>query len=153
MLDFSFGEILVVAIIAIIFLGPDKLPQTLIDIAKFFKSIKKTINEAKDSIDKEMQISELKKEVLSYKEKFDARTSEIKNSIGDTSKILEKQKTLIENDLQNLEANLDAKKIDEAKQGPIKRKINTIESSNKKNLKKKVPIDEFESSESSDIRI
>lgn len=152
MLDFSFGEILVVAIIAIIFLGPDKLPQTLIDIAKFFKSVKKTINDAKDSIGKEIQINELKKEVLSYKEKFNESTSEIKNSIGNTYKILENEKTSLENNLRNIE-NLEDEKNEKKLEGPIKRKINKTKSSNRKNLKKQDSIESNKSSESSDIRI
>lgn len=71
MLDFSFGEILVIAIIAVIFLGPDKLPQTFLNIAKFFKTIKKTINEAKETLDKEININELKQEAIAYKNTFE----------------------------------------------------------------------------------
>ncbi|OQX73864.1 MAG: Sec-independent protein translocase TatB, partial [Campylobacteraceae bacterium 4484_4] len=43
MFGMSFGEILIIAIIAILFLGPDKLPEAMVKIAKFFKSFKKSI--------------------------------------------------------------------------------------------------------------
>ncbi len=67
MFGMGFMEIMVIAIIAIIFLGPDKLPETMVNIAKFFRSMKTTVANAKESIEQEMHISELKKEALSYK--------------------------------------------------------------------------------------
>ncbi|MRJ03022.1 MAG: Sec-independent protein translocase subunit TatB [Epsilonproteobacteria bacterium] len=70
MFGMGFTEILMIAIVAIIFLGPEKLPKFLVDIAKFFKGIKRAINEAKSNIEREVEISELKEEALSYREKF-----------------------------------------------------------------------------------
>ena len=138
MLDFSFGEILVIAIIAIIFLGPDKLPKTLIDIAKFLKNMKKTIGEAKDSIDKEMQISELRKEVLSYKDKFEKSTSEIKNTIKASEVYKEANIAQIFEQDSKQDSNEDKKEGLDSNhtEGPIKRKINKMEGDGKKNLKK-----------------
>lgn len=66
----GFFEIFMVLVIAIIFLGPDKLPQALVDLAKFFKAVKKTLDDAKTSIDKELNLEELKKEALEYKHSF-----------------------------------------------------------------------------------
>ncbi|PAF53285.1 twin arginine-targeting protein translocase TatB [Helicobacter sp. 13S00482-2] len=64
-------EILVILIVAVIFLGPEKLPQAIIDIVKFFKAVKKTLNDAKDTFDKELHMSEIKKEALEYKSNFE----------------------------------------------------------------------------------
>ena len=38
MFGMDMGELLVIAIVAIIFLGPDKLPDAMVIVAKFFKS-------------------------------------------------------------------------------------------------------------------
>ena len=43
MFGMGFTEILIILIIAILFLGPDKLPGTLVDIAKFFRNVKSRI--------------------------------------------------------------------------------------------------------------
>ena len=77
MFGMGFTEILMIAIVAIIFLGPEKLPQFLIDIAKFFKSVKRAINDAKTNLEREVQISELKEEALEYKEKFKSVAEEM----------------------------------------------------------------------------
>jgi len=79
MFGIGFTEILLISIIAILFLGPDKLPQTMVEIAKFIKSVKKTVGEAKSSLEEEMKISDLKEEALSYKKQLDDATSELKN--------------------------------------------------------------------------
>lgn len=60
-------ELLVILIVAIIALGPNKLPQTIIDIVKFFRAVRKTMAEAKESFDKEIELSEIKQEALKYK--------------------------------------------------------------------------------------
>ena len=81
MFGFNIFELMVVLVVAIIFLGPDKLPKLIVDAVKFFKMIKKSINEAKDTLDKELQISELKKEALEYKSQFEQSTQNFTKEI------------------------------------------------------------------------
>ncbi|WP_300972387.1 Sec-independent protein translocase protein TatB, partial [Helicobacter rodentium] len=92
MFGMGFFEILMVAVVAIIFLGPEKLPKALVDAAKFFKAVKKTMDEAKDSIEREVNISKIKEEALAYK-----------NSITQDIQTLSK-------DLELKDINLDIKK-------------------------------------------
>ncbi len=67
MFGMGFFEILVIAAVAIIFLGPEKLPKAMVDVAKFFKAVKKTMDEAKESLDREVNLSKIKEEALAYK--------------------------------------------------------------------------------------
>lgn len=78
MFGIGFTEIVLISIIAILFLGPDKLPGALVDMAKFIKSVKKTVSEAKGSLEEEMKISDLKEEALSYKKQLTDATDELK---------------------------------------------------------------------------
>ncbi len=87
MFGMGFTEILMIAVVAIIFLGPDKLPNAMVKVARFIKSAKNALTEAKSAIDKEMQISQLKEEALNYKSKLEEATNELKgfknfNQIG-----------------------------------------------------------------------
>ena len=79
MFGIGFTELLLISIIAILFLGPDKLPEAMIQIAKFIKSVKKTVDTAKSSLDEEMKIGDLKEEALNYKKQLDSATSELKS--------------------------------------------------------------------------
>ncbi len=82
MFGMSFGEILIVAIIAILFLGPDKLPEAMVKIAKLFRSFKKSIHEVKESIEQEVHLEELKEEAISYKQQLEHATLDLKQQIN-----------------------------------------------------------------------
>lgn len=79
MFGIGFTELLLIAIVAILFLGPDKLPQAMMDIAKFIKGVKKTISDAQSSLEEELKIADLKEEALKYKQQLDDASSELKN--------------------------------------------------------------------------
>jgi len=79
MFGIGFTELLLIAVIAILFLGPDKLPGALVEMAKFIKTIKRTIGDAKSSLEEEMKIADLKEEALNYKKQLDDATNELKN--------------------------------------------------------------------------
>lgn len=128
MFGMGFMEIMIIAIIAIIFLGPEKLPQAMVDIARFFRKIKGTIADTKEELERELQISDLKAEMLSYKSQLDDITNEVKGvTSGDIIKdeIKDFQKSL--NDAQS-----DVKEAAQKAQEPV-REVVTFE-------KKKTPI-------------
>ena len=79
MFGIGFTELLLISIVAILFLGPDKLPQAFVEVAKFIKGVKKTVGDAKSSLEEELNIAELKEEALGYKQKLDEATDELKN--------------------------------------------------------------------------
>lgn len=70
MFGMGFTEILIIAVIAILFLGPDKLPSAMVEVAKFFRNAKKTIGSVKDSLEEEMNVKDIKEEALSYKKEL-----------------------------------------------------------------------------------
>lgn len=87
-------EISVIAIVAIIALGPEKLPSAMVDIAKFFKKLKGGIEDAKSTLDNELKISELKAEAQKYKsqvENFQSSVS-VENILNDPLSSDEKPK-------------------------------------------------------------
>ncbi|HIE34661.1 MAG TPA: Sec-independent protein translocase subunit TatB [Campylobacterales bacterium] len=96
MFGMGFSEILMIAIIAIIFLGPEKLPKFLVDIAKFFKSVKRAVNDAKNSLEEEIKISELKEEALEYKKRIEGVGKEIEDiaHLSDFEDVLEESREI-----------------------------------------------------------
>lgn len=149
MFGFSFGEILVIAIIAVLFLGPDKLPQTFIDIARFIKALKKTINDAKDAIDREVHISEIKQEALEYKKKFEQSTNDITKDISN-NKSLNELSDILNSSLEVPSYNSTSKNDtkDEVNMQDLESKGKEIAS--KVNLKKKEVTNKADSTKQSD---
>ena len=82
MFGMGFTEILVIVVVAILFLGPDKLPSTMIEIAKFFRSMKQTIASVKESVNEELHIEDIKKEAMSYKQELLEAQSKIEQKIN-----------------------------------------------------------------------
>ncbi len=80
MFGMGFTEIMIIAVIAILFLGPDKLPGAMVDIAKFFRSAKNTIGSLKDTLEEEMHVKDIKEEALAYKKELLDTSEKIKNS-------------------------------------------------------------------------
>ena len=112
----SFGEILIIAVIAILFIGPDKLPEAMVKIAKFFRSFKKTINETKETIEQELHLAELKDEAVSYKEKLDSAVSDFKldtdvNIVDDLNESVKE----IENSVTQIASKPKSKKVKKSK--------------------------------------
>lgn len=81
MFGIGFFEILIILVVAVIFLGPDKLPQAIVDFVKFFRALKRSINEAKDTLDKELEISKLASEVEGIKSQFEMQVDSITKDI------------------------------------------------------------------------
>ena len=70
MLDIGFSELLVVVVLAILVLGPDKLPEAMKDLARFIKKMKKMWRDATADITRELEMEEMKEEVKKYKEEI-----------------------------------------------------------------------------------
>ncbi|WRC25300.1 Sec-independent protein translocase protein TatB [Helicobacter pylori] len=100
MFGMGFFEILVVLIVAIIFLGPEKFPQAVVDMVKFFRAVKKTLNDAKDTLNKEINIEEIKKETLEYQKLFENKVESLK---GVKIEELEDAKVTAENEIKSIQ--------------------------------------------------
>jgi len=149
MFGIGFTEILLISIIAILFLGPDKLPETMVQIAKFIKGVKKTVGDAKGALEEEMKISDLKDEALNYKKQLDSATSELRSFKNiDLDDILddepkEKKPThKIEKAKQTTEETVSEPKVEQKndvvtlKKKSRKKKVNTAEAEDQKNENK-----------------
>jgi sec-independent protein translocase protein TatB len=97
MFGMGIGEIFLIAIIAILFLGPEKLPSTMVEIAKFFRSVKSTVNTARATIEEEMKFSEMKQEALNYKKELTDASAELERMASVTE--IGSELNVIKNDI------------------------------------------------------
>lgn len=83
MFGMGFMEILLIAVIAIIALGPDKLPTAMVEVAKFIKKFKSGLDDAKNTLDSELNVSEMKDQA----NKFKAQIEDMKTSVSNETKV------------------------------------------------------------------
>ena len=100
MFGMGFTEILIIAVIAILFLGPDKLPSAMVEVAKFFRNAKNTIGSVKDSLEEEMSIKDIKEEALAYKQELLSAGDKVK-SATDVRKMAAELTSLDDNDWED----------------------------------------------------
>lgn len=129
MFGMGFTEILLIAMVAIIALGPEKLPTTMVQIAKFINKIKTGLADAKSTLDNELNISELKAEAS----KFKTQIEETKTSLAVDSKIDLGLNDIMKDNL-TVDSSTETKKVEEE---PKQEKV-----SFKKEDKFKIKLDE-----------
>lgn len=82
MFGMGFMEIFLIAVVAIIALGPDKLPTAMVEIAKFIGKFKSGVNDAKQTLDSELNLSDMKSELESLKQQLAQTKEDAKKSSG-----------------------------------------------------------------------
>lgn len=136
MFGMGFFEIVVIVIVAIIFLGPDKLPQAIVDVVKFLKVARKTIHDAKQTLDNELHISALQKEASNYHEHFNAQVDSITKDmqLKEIDDLFSEYKALPASVNPQNPAAIDSV-VDSGVAGEIVARGSTPESMSKKNVK------------------
>jgi sec-independent protein translocase protein TatB len=61
MFDIGFSELLVIGIVALIVIGPQRLPQVARTLGHLFGRMQRYVNDVKADISREMELAELKK--------------------------------------------------------------------------------------------
>ena len=63
MLDMGFSEILLFGIVAIVVLGPDKLPQAMRTVGRWYGKARRLMHSVQHDIEKELNLLEMKEQV------------------------------------------------------------------------------------------
>lgn len=113
MFGMGFAEILIIAVIAIIALGPEKLPSAMVDIAKFFKKFKSGIEDAKTTLDNELHLADMKEQAGKFKEQIDGARDltsldNLDKLVGDDIK---DAKETVENEVKEVEKTVKREKV------------------------------------------
>jgi len=135
MFGMGFMEIFLIAIIAIIALGPEKLPNAMVEIAKFMKKFKSGVEDAKSTLDNELNISEMKAEAAKYK----AQIEDAKSTLN----VKENMNLNLENILDKDDSSEKKKQQKEDKSEDIEVKEEQVSFKEPKKKKKKDSSDKF----------
>ena len=61
MFDIGFSEIVVIAVVALVVIGPERLPKTARTLGHLFGRLQRYVNDVKADINREMELDELRK--------------------------------------------------------------------------------------------
>ena len=97
MFDVGFSEIVVIAVVALIVIGPERLPKTARTLGHLFGRLQRYVNEVKADISREMELEELKK-----------LQNEVHSAARDIEQSVSNMKSEVDTGVRNLEADLNA---------------------------------------------
>ena len=97
MFDVGFSEIMVIAVVALVVLGPEKLPKTARTLGHLFGRLQRYVADVKSDINRELQLEELKK-----------MQAEVKSAASDFQSSLNSSAQEVEANVRAVEASLNA---------------------------------------------
>ena len=85
MFDIGFSEIVVIAVVALIVIGPERLPKTARTLGHLFGRLQRYVADVKADINREMQLDELKK----LQQEVRQAANEIETSVNSVARDVE----------------------------------------------------------------
>jgi sec-independent protein translocase protein TatB len=85
MFDVGFSEIVVIAVVALIVIGPERLPKTARTLGHLFGRLQRYVADVKADINREMQLEELRK----LQSEVQTAATEIETSMSNAARELE----------------------------------------------------------------
>lgn len=104
MFDSGFLELLVVGIIALIVIGPERLPEVATKVGKFIGKIKAFVATTRDDIEREMRADELKSMLAKQKEEIGELRDMMKSTKTDISSELNEASQLLDESMKDAQA-------------------------------------------------
>src|SRR4051794_36019846 len=95
MFDIGFSEIVVIAVVALIVIGPEKLPKTARTLGLLFGRLQRYVNDVKSDISREIQLDELRK----LQQEVQTAAKEVETSVTSTVQQVESGIRGVESDL------------------------------------------------------
>jgi sec-independent protein translocase protein TatB len=104
MFDIAFSEIVVIAVVALIVIGPERLPKVARTLGHMFGRLQRYVNDVKADISREMELDELRK----LKSEVQSAASEFESSIHKAAQEVDSGVRSVEAELNEAGATLPA---------------------------------------------
>jgi len=90
MFDVGFSELMVIAVVALIVIGPERLPKVARTLGHLFGRMQRYVNDVKSDISREMELDELKKLQSTMQDAARSFEHSVSKEISETESELQK---------------------------------------------------------------
>ena len=104
MFDIGFSEIVVIGVVALIVIGPERLPKVARTLGHMFGRLQRYVNEVKADINREMELDELRK----LQTEVQSAARDIEQSVTQTAREMESGVRSVESQLNEAAASASA---------------------------------------------
>jgi len=98
MFDVGFSELMVIAVVALIVIGPERLPRVARTMGHLFGRLQRYVNDVKADINREMELEELRK----FKTTFEDAARDFESSVNTTVDSVQGEVAKTESELNSL---------------------------------------------------
>lgn len=89
MFDISFGELVLVFVVALVVLGPERLPHAIRSVTRFIRAARQMANGVKNELTRELEIQELQESLRKAEQKAKAAIEpELKSSVDEVKAVV-----------------------------------------------------------------
>lgn len=97
MFDIGFTEIVVIAVVALIVIGPERLPKAARTMGHLFGRLQRYVNDVKSDINREMELDELRK----LQQQVQGAAQELQSSVNSAARDFESSVRSVESQLND----------------------------------------------------
>ncbi|MEH6635261.1 MAG: Sec-independent protein translocase protein TatB [Halioglobus sp.] len=87
MFDIGFAELVIIAVVSLLVIGPERLPSTIRTASLWLNRIKRGFNDIKQEVQQELHNDSVMQELRKTGEQLQQQTKDIQNSIHDTAEV------------------------------------------------------------------
>jgi sec-independent protein translocase protein TatB len=99
MFDFAFSEMLVIALVALVVIGPERLPKVTRTIGTMLGRMQRYVNDVKAEVEREMRLEELKKLQATVEEQARSIEHGVRTEISEAEQSIRKVADEVTRDL------------------------------------------------------
>jgi sec-independent protein translocase protein TatB len=88
MFDIGFSELLVIGVVALVVIGPERLPKVARTLGHLFGRLQRYVSQVKSDINREMEMSELSKVKTEFESAAREFQRDVETKVGDAEKEL-----------------------------------------------------------------
>ncbi|HEX4918801.1 MAG TPA: Sec-independent protein translocase protein TatB [Limnobacter sp.] len=103
MFDIAFSELLIIGVVALLVIGPEKLPKVARTVGHLLGKAQRYVSDVKSEINREMEIEELRKLQAEMQTTARKVESDVQTTLRDTESSLNQSVKAIEDDIAELE--------------------------------------------------
>jgi len=85
MFDIGFAELLIIAIVGLVVLGPEKLPVAVRTVGLWVSKAKRTLSSIQSEISEELRLDEMKRQIVMKQEELDRELDEMRRPSSEDS--------------------------------------------------------------------
>lgn len=78
MFDIGFAELLIIAVVGLVVLGPEKLPIAVRTVGLWVSKAKRTLSGIQSEISEELRLDEMKRQIAMHKDELDRELNEMR---------------------------------------------------------------------------